>query len=84
MVRLGKAVKGRTKQATEHKRVMVKIRNQDKTMEDLEKEQLILKMQRDNLRDQQLEEEKTAHFNRMKILTHWRRIMRVAKTEQLK
>ena len=25
-----------------------------------------------------------AHFNRMKILTHWRKIMRVAKTEQLK
>lgn len=30
------------------------------------------------------EEQKMAHFNRMKILTHWRKIMRVAKTEQLK
>ena len=30
-----------------------------------------------------VEEQKMAHFNRMKILTHWRKIMRVAKTEQL-
>lgn len=62
MVRLGKAVKGRVKQTTEHKRVMVKVRNQDKTMEDLEKEQIILKMKRDNLKAQQIEEEKMAHF----------------------
>jgi dynein regulatory complex subunit 2 len=84
MVRLGKAIKGKIKNESEHKRVMVKIRNQDKTMEDLEQEQIILKMKRDNLKLQQVEEEKMAHFNRMKILTHWRRIMRVAKTEQLK
>lgn len=84
MVRLGKAVKGKTKTETEHKRVMVKIRNQEKTMEDLEKEQITLKMKRDELKQMQVEEEKMAHFNRMKILTHWRRIMRVAKTEQLK
>lgn len=25
-----------------------------------------------------------AHFNRMKILTHWRKLLRLAKTEQLK
>lgn len=84
MVRLGKAVKGKFKNQQEFKRVMVKIRNQDKTMEDLEKEQIILKMKRDDLKKQQVEEEKMAYFNKMKILTHWRRIMRVAKTEQLK
>jgi dynein regulatory complex subunit 2 len=84
MVRLGKAVKGKYKNQQEFKRVMVKIRNQDKTMEDLEKEQIILKMKRDDLKKQQVEEEKMAYFNKMKILTHWRRIMRVAKTEQLK
>jgi hypothetical protein len=51
MVRLGKAVKGKTKtKTTEQKRVMVKIRNQDKTMEDAEKEQLIMKMKRDHLK----------------------------------
>jgi hypothetical protein len=43
-----------------------------------------MKMRRDNLKNQMHEEHKMAHFNRMKILTHWRKIMRVAKTEQLK
>jgi hypothetical protein len=43
-----------------------------------------MKMRRDNLKNQMFEEQKMAHFNRMKILTHWRKIMRVAKTEQLK
>ena len=84
MVRLGKAIKGRTKQETQFKRVMVKIRNQEKTMEELEQEQITLKLKRDDLKNSQIEEEKMAHFNRMKILTHWRRIMRVAKTESLK
>jgi hypothetical protein len=84
MVRLGKAVKGKFKTQQEFKRVMVKIRNQDKTMEELEQEQIILKMKRDVLKKQQVEEEKMAYFNKMKILTHWRRIMRVARTEQLK
>ncbi|CAI2366503.1 unnamed protein product [Moneuplotes crassus] len=84
MVKLGKEIKGRVKKETEHKRVIVKILNQEKTMEELEKEQAILKMKRETLKKKQVEEEKMAHFNRMKILTHWRRIMRVAKTEQLK
>jgi len=35
MVRLGKAIKGKVKTESEHKRVMVKIRNQDKTMEEM-------------------------------------------------
>ena len=43
-----------------------------------------MKMRRDNLKNAMFEEQKMAHFNRMKILTHWRKIMRVAKTEQLK
>lgn len=84
MVRLGKAIKGKIKNESEHKRVIIKMRNQDKAMEELEKEQVILKMKREALKEQQVEEEKMAHFNRMKILTHWRRIMRVARTEQLK
>ena len=31
-----------------------------------------------------IEEEKMAHLHRMKILTHWRKLLRLAKTEQLK
>lgn len=53
-------------------------------MEDLDKEQAQMKMRRDYLKNAMYEEQKMAHFNRMKILTHWRKIMRVAKTEQLK
>ncbi len=84
MVLLGKHVKGKAPSATEQKRTMIKIRHQDKTMEDLDKEQQLMKMRRETLKSQMFEEQKMAHFNRMKILTHWRKIMRVAKTEQLK
>ena len=31
-----------------------------------------------------VEEQKLAHLNRMKILTHWRKVLRLAKTEHLK
>ncbi len=31
-----------------------------------------------------MDEQKTAYFNKMKILTYWRKVMRVAKTESLK
>ena len=53
-------------------------------MEDFDKEKQLMKLRRDNLKNSMVEEQKMAHFNRMKILTHWRKIMRVAKTEQLK
>jgi hypothetical protein len=43
-----------------------------------------MKMRRENLKSQMIEEQKMAHFNRMKILTHWRKVLRLAKTEQLK
>ena len=43
-----------------------------------------MKMRRDNLKTSMHEEQKLAYFNRLKIVTHWRKIMRVAKTEQLK
>lgn len=53
-------------------------------MEDLDKEQQLMKIRRDTLKNAMYEEQKMAHFNRMKLLTHWRKMMRVAKTEQLK
>ncbi len=43
-----------------------------------------MKIRRDTLKNAMYEEQKMAHFNRMKLLTHWRKMMRVAKTEQLK
>jgi len=84
MVQLGKQVKGKAQSTMEQKRVMIKIRHQDKTMQDFEKEQQLMKYRRDTLKQMMVEEQKMAHFNRLKILTHWRKIMRVAKTEQLK
>jgi hypothetical protein len=53
-------------------------------MEDLDKETQLMRMRRENLKSQMVEEQKMAHFNRMKILTHWRKVLRLAKTEQLK
>ena len=84
MAKLGKFVKGRTKKTEEKKRVMIKIRHQEKQIEDLTSEQKLMKLKREWLKKEQQEEEKTANFNWLKILNHWRRIMRVAKTESLK
>lgn len=43
-----------------------------------------MKDKRDKLKSQMHEEQKLSHLNRMKILTHWRKVLRLAKTEQLK
>ena len=80
---LGKLVKGKANRP-EQKRMMVRVKNIDKSVEDCEKEQKLLKQRKDDLKIKMIEEEKMAHFNRMKILTHWRKLLRLAKTEQLK
>lgn len=64
--------------------MQIRIRHQDKQMEDLVRETQLMNMRRENLKSQMIEEQKMAHFNRMKILTHWRKVLRLAKTEQLK
>jgi hypothetical protein len=53
-------------------------------MDDLDKETQLMKMRRENLKQMMKEEQKMAHFNRMKILYWWRRVLRQTKTEQLK
>lgn len=80
---LGKVVKGRAKRP-DLVRAQVKVRNIDKSVEDLEKEQQLLKERRTKLKADMIEETHNAQFNRMKILTHWRKLLRLAKTEQLK
>lgn len=84
MVQLGKYVKGRAPNNNDKRHVQIRIRHQDKQMEDLVKETQLMNMRRENLKSQMIEEQKMAHFNRMKILTHWRKVLRLAKTEQLK
>jgi len=84
MVQLGKYVKGRAPIVNQHKRSMIRVRHQDKTMDDLDKETQNMKSRRENLKSQMIQEQKMAHFNRMKILYYWRKVLRLAKTEQLK
>ena len=81
---LGKHVKGRGQTTNEDKRYTIKVRNQSAAFGDVENELKRIKMQRQHLKQQMQDEQKMAHFNRMKILTYWRKVLRLAKTEQLK
>ena len=63
---------------------MVRIRGEGKVGDDIANEQNLLKLRKENLKKAMIEEQKMSHFNRMKILTHWRKLLRLAKTEQLK
>ena len=83
MVQLGKAVKGKAP-TRETRRAIIRVRMQDQSFEDLDKESQMMRIRRDNLRNAMVEEQKLAHLNRMKILTHWRKVLRLAKTEHLK
>ena len=83
MGNLGKIVKGKAKRP-DQKRVQVKMRNLEKSVEDLQNEQLLLKLRKKTLKEQMIEEEKMAHLNRMRQLATWRKMLRLAKTEQLK
>ena len=63
------------------------IKTQIKEKEDFRKgrkEQQMLKIRKQTLKSSMIEEQKLSQFNRMKILTHWRKLLRLAKTEQLK
>jgi hypothetical protein len=80
MGQLGKIVKGKANRPKmEH--VQIRVRNLDKDMNELEKEQAKIKERKEFLKNAMIEEQKMAHFNRMKILTHWRKLLRLAKTE---
>ena len=63
---------------------MIRIRNTEQTYEDLEKEQQLMRQRRENLKTQMVEEQRLSHLNRMKILTQWRKWLRLSKTETLK
>ena len=80
---LGKEVKGKAKRP-EQQHILVRIRGEGKVGDDIANEQNLLKLRKENLKKAMIEEQKMSHFNRMKILTHWRKLLRLAKTEQLK
>lgn len=43
-----------------------------------------MEFKRTQLKSKIKEEQKIVNFNKKKLLTYWRKIMRIAKTEQLK
>jgi len=78
-------LKGKTTRAIpEGERRNVKVRQQNKTQEELDQEKKLIKMKRDFLRNAVAGEEKIINYNRRKLLTNWRNTMRIAKTEQLR
>jgi hypothetical protein len=81
---LGKHVKGRGHTNNEDKRFTIKIKNANAVFSDVNTEMQRIRAQRQKLKQDMQEEQKMAHFNRMKILTYWRKVLRLAKTEQLK
>lgn len=111
MALLGKLLKGKTTRVIfdvlgkiqafqvigDGQRRNVKVRQQNKTQEELDQEKKLIKMKRDflrvNLRRLQsfyafqnalAGEERIIAYNRRKLLTNWRNTMRIAKTEQLR
>jgi len=86
MVLLGKTLKGRSSkgQNMNQRRRNIRIRQQNKTMEEIDQEKKLSKKKRSFLKASLMEEERLTRMNKVKILTNWRKIMRVAKTEQLK
>jgi len=63
---------------------MIRIRNTAENFADMEAEQLLMRQRRENLKSQMVEEQRLSHLNRMKILTQWRKWLRLSKTETLK
>ncbi|OMJ71319.1 hypothetical protein SteCoe_30493 [Stentor coeruleus] len=85
MVLLGKLLKGRSTRAPKDlrdirvRRIKVQIQQ-----EDLKNEEEFRKRKREHLRNSIQEEQKITNFNNKKLLTEWRKIMRMAKTDELK
>jgi len=85
MALLGKLLKGKTtKPVGEGERRNVKVRQQNKTQEELDQDKKLIKIKRDFLKNALAAEERIITYNRRKLLTNWRNTMRIAKTEQLR
>jgi len=85
MALLGKLLKGKTTRIVgDGQRRNIKVRQQNKTQEELDQEKKLIKMKRDFLRNALAGEERIIAYNRRKLLTNWRNTMRIAKTEQLR
>lgn len=82
---LGKTLKGRTaREGGLPPKKNLKIRQIAKTQEEFDNLKKLAKMKKDILRSKISNEQKIVHFNRKKLLNYWRKIMRIAKTEELR
>ena len=82
---LGKQLKGRSLKAPieKKKRTVQRIRVAAATEEAISEERQQSKTNRELLKINLGEERKLSRFNKEKLLTQWRRVMRLAKTDQL-
>ena len=83
MVQLGKFIKGRAP-VNEKKNVIQRIRHQDDAGDRVDNELALMRIRKENLKQQVQEEAQLARLNRMKFLQLWRKTLRLAKTESLK
>lgn len=82
---LGKTLKGRTTRPGGIPPVKnIKVRQIAKTHDEFNQLKELAKTKRDILRARIKNEHKFVNFNKKKLLTYWRKIMRIAKTEELK
>lgn len=82
---LGKTLKGRTaREGGLPPKKNIKVRQIAKTQEEFDNLKKLAKMKKDILRSKIESEHKIVNFNKKKLLTYWRKIMRIAKTEELK
>ena len=84
MVQLGKFLKGRAPTREQRRGDIIRIRNQDDQGDKVDNEIALMKMRKDNLKQQVQEEAQLARLNRMKFLQIWRKTLRLTKTEALK
>ncbi|KAL4428775.1 hypothetical protein ABPG74_001289 [Tetrahymena malaccensis] len=85
MALLGKTLKGRsTRPGGIPQKRNIKWRQLAKNQEEFDQLKQLAKMKREGLKARIKDEQKVVTFNKKKLITYWRKIMRIAKTEQLK
>ena len=85
---LGKTLKGRSSKPQKEtggvRKRIIRPPLAVKTEEEKAQDQAFIKIKRENLKSSYADESKITAFNKKKILTEWRRIMRISKTDDLK
>jgi len=84
---LGKLLKGRSTKANrgnmQYRLKVIQAQQQARSEKEEEEEMKFRRMLKERLRNSMIEEQRITEFNRTKIMTEWRKIMRMAKTDEL-